>query len=81
MLDGGADIRFIQQMLGHVSLRTTEKYTHVSIRQLQKVYEATHPGANLTNAGQTDECRDECRTDESDPKASAPDCLCHILAG
>ena len=47
MLDGGADIRFIQQMLGHVSLRTTEKYTHVSIRQLQKVYEATHPGANL----------------------------------
>jgi integrase/recombinase XerD len=47
MLDGGADIRFIQQMLGHVSLRTTERYTHVSIRQLQKVYEATHPGANL----------------------------------
>lgn len=47
MLDGGADIRFIQQMLGHVSLRTTEKYTHVAIRQLQKVYEATHPGANL----------------------------------
>jgi integrase/recombinase XerD len=47
MLEGGADIRFIQQMLGHVSLRTTEKYTHVSIRTLQKVYEATHPGANL----------------------------------
>jgi integrase/recombinase XerD len=47
MLDGGADIRFIQQMLGHVSLRTTEKYTHVSIRTLQKVYLATHPGANL----------------------------------
>jgi integrase/recombinase XerD len=47
MLDGGADIRFIQQMLGHVSLRTTERYTHVSIRKLQKVYEATHPGANL----------------------------------
>jgi integrase/recombinase XerD len=47
MLDGGADIRFIQQMLGHVSLKTTERYTHVSIRKLQKVYEATHPGANL----------------------------------
>jgi integrase/recombinase XerD len=47
MLEGGADIRFIQQMLGHVSLRTTEKYTHVSIRTLQKVYAATHPGANL----------------------------------
>jgi integrase/recombinase XerD len=47
MLDGGADIRFIQEMLGHVSLKTTERYTHVSIRKLQKVYEATHPGANL----------------------------------
>jgi integrase/recombinase XerD len=47
MLEGGADIRFIQQMLGHVSLRTTERYTHVSIRMLQKVYAATHPGANL----------------------------------
>jgi integrase/recombinase XerD len=47
MLEGGADIRFIQQMLGHVSLRTTERYTHVSIRTLQKVYAATHPGANL----------------------------------
>jgi integrase/recombinase XerD len=47
MLEGGADIRFIQQMLGHVSLRTTEKYTHISIRTLQKVYAATHPGANL----------------------------------
>ena len=47
MLEGGADIRFIQQMLGHVSLRTTERYTHISIRTLQKVYAATHPGANL----------------------------------
>jgi integrase/recombinase XerD len=47
MLEGGADIRFIQQMLGHVSIRTTEVYTHVSIRKLQQVYAATHPGARL----------------------------------
>jgi integrase/recombinase XerD len=47
MLEGGADIRFIQQMLGHVNLGSTEIYTHVSIRKLQQVYAATHPGANL----------------------------------
>ena len=44
MLEGGADIRFIQQMLGHASLDTTEIYTRVSIRMLKAVHEATHPG-------------------------------------
>ena len=43
MLEGGADIRFIQQMLGHAKLTTTQLYTHVSIRQLQAVHAATHP--------------------------------------
>jgi integrase/recombinase XerD len=43
MLDNGADIRYIQQMLGHVSIGTTEIYTHVSIVQLKKVQEMTHP--------------------------------------
>jgi integrase/recombinase XerD len=43
MLDNGADIRFIQQMLGHVSIGTTEIYTHVSIVQLKKVHNMTHP--------------------------------------
>jgi integrase/recombinase XerD len=46
MLEGGADIRFIQAMLGHADLRTTQIYTHVAIRQLQEVHRATHP-ANL----------------------------------
>jgi integrase/recombinase XerD len=45
MLEGGADIRFIQQMLGHAHIATTEIYTRVSIRQLQRVYAATHPAA------------------------------------
>ena len=43
MLEGGADIRFIQAMLGHVSLETTEIYTHVSIDKLKEIHAATHP--------------------------------------
>ena len=47
MLEGGADIRFIQQMLGHAQLTTTEIYTQVSIRKLKEIHSATHPGAKL----------------------------------
>ena len=47
MLEGGADIRFIQQMLGHAELSTTEIYTHVSIRMLKQVHSTTHPAAAL----------------------------------
>jgi integrase/recombinase XerD len=47
MLEGGADIRFIQQMLGHVRLTSTEIYTQVSIRTLKAIHDATHPGARL----------------------------------
>lgn len=43
MLEGGADIRFIQEMLGHANLETTEIYTHVSIDKLIAVHQATHP--------------------------------------
>jgi integrase/recombinase XerD len=43
MLENGADIRFIQAMLGHSSLSTTEIYTRVSIQQLKAVHERTHP--------------------------------------
>jgi integrase/recombinase XerD len=46
MLEGGADIRFIQAMLGHAKLETTQIYTHVAIRQLREIHRATHP-ANL----------------------------------
>ena len=38
MLEGGADIRFIQAMLGHADLKTTQIYTHVAIRQLQEIH-------------------------------------------
>lgn len=47
MLEGGADIRFIQVMLGHAELSTTQIYTQVAIRQLQAIHTATHPGAVL----------------------------------
>ncbi len=44
MLENGADIRFIQAMLGHASLSTTQLYTQVSIRKLKDIHTATHPG-------------------------------------
>ncbi len=47
MLEGGADIRFIQQMLGHADLSTTQIDTQVSIRKLQQIHAATHPAAGL----------------------------------
>ena len=47
MLEGGADIRFIQEMLGHALLDSTEIYTHVSIKKLKEIHSATHPGATL----------------------------------
>jgi integrase/recombinase XerD len=47
MLENGADIRFIQEMLGHADLQSTQVYTQVSIRQLKQIHTATHPGAAL----------------------------------
>jgi integrase/recombinase XerD len=63
MLDNGADIRFIQQMLGHAHLQTTEIYTHVSIVKLKQIYDVTHPAKRQQKLKQEPELPDVDETD------------------
>lgn len=43
MLDNGADLRYVQDMVGHAVISTTEIYTHVSIAKLKRIHSMTHP--------------------------------------
>jgi integrase/recombinase XerD len=65
MLENGADIRFIQQILRHEKLETTQIYAQVSIHMLKEVHERTHP-ARLTAAAVNEELADEFAEEEAE---------------
>jgi integrase/recombinase XerD len=71
MLEGGADIRYIQELLGHVLLSTTQIYTQVSIRRLCEVYAMTHPAAHLVKSEAQRKSGNASNGADSEPESSS----------
>jgi integrase/recombinase XerD len=70
MLERGADVRHIQEILGHADISSTQMYTHVSIKKLKEVHAATHPSAHLE--------RPPTKVKKAEPRLTAEDVLAQL---